>query len=448
MTNLTSSLYKNTFPIPFQQTESETSFYKIIVISNVIRRCISKKTHISENLTMPSTSKVPSKSSKIFENEQNLSKDARKKLKNQSLKETMSKASRARWSNPEWREKQLKAYKKGWSKESAKEKKSKASRARWSDPEWKEKVSKAYKKGWASKKAKEKKLEVSQARWADQESKEKNSSASLKRIPGMLPLSRQRADEAIASVLKQVIEIKVEPQGDLLLQGNPELQIIGDSVVTHEVNNSLPILQDLNNPTHSLFNKLEGPIDEIKICRYGDLPLSSSQKKQMLIEVKEWIRVNEQDKEAYQKKLEELFEINIPIDIGPDRGRSVYAKRNIRKFEVVGPYAGILYKNEDELNHSMRQRGSYNILSYLFGTRSKYRTIDGFNAGNTISLINTGQLPGSSMWKENNLSVIQVGKNLNFYVANRDISHGEELLVDYGPDYNPMHHIKVESGRS
>ncbi|ESO50597.1 hypothetical protein SEEN6907_20308 [Salmonella enterica subsp. enterica serovar Newport str. VA_R100506907] len=28
-----------------------------------------------------------------------------------------------------------------------------------------------------------------------------------------------------------------------------------------------------------------------------------------------------------------------------------------------------------------------------------------------------------------------VGKNINFYVTTRDISAGEELWFDYGPDY-------------
>lgn len=416
MTNLTSSLYNNIFPVPWEQTESETSSYNIIVISNVIRKCISKKTHLSENLIEPSISKVSSKCSETFQPKHNPPKDYTNKIISQDIKERISKTMRANWADPKFKEKQSKAFRKAWASQGAIENKSKASQARWADPEWREKQLKAIR-----------------------------ARCSHKRNPEMLELSRQRADEAIASILGQAVGIKVEPREDLLLQGNPELQIIAHSTVTHEINNSLPILQDPNNPTHSLFKELEGSIDQIKISRYGDLQLSSSQKKQMLKEVKEWLKVNEQDKEAYQKKFEELFEINIPLDIGPDRGRSVYAKQNIKKFEIVGPYAGILYKNEEELHQSMRQKGSYNVLSYLFGTRSKYRTIDAFNAGNTISLINTGQLPGTSMWKENNLSIIQVGKNLNFYVANRDISHGEELLIDYGPDYNPMHLIKVES---
>lgn len=274
-----------------------------------------------------------------------------------------------------------------------------------------------------------------------------NSKTSQSKDLKLIQLSRQRADEVIDSILAQTQDqkIKEESQQNMLLKANDELQIVGYSRVSHEINNTLPILQHPNDPTRSLLYQVEGSIDEIKVSRYGGLKLSTSQKKQILQQVKQWIRLNENDREVYQQKLEELFEVSIPIEIGPDRGRSVYAKRNIRRLEVVGPYAGILQRSEEEFRRSIRQKGSYNVLSYLFGTRSKHRIVDGFNTSNTMSLINTGQLDTNPMWSDNNLVIIQVGKNLNFYVAKRDIAQGEELLVDYGPNYNPRCFFKSET---
>jgi hypothetical protein len=36
------------------------------------------------------------------------------------------------------------------------------------------------------------------------------------------------------------------------------------------------------------------------------------------------------------------------------------------------------------------------------------------------------------------------GQNLIFVVSSKKIRKGEELLLDYGPSYNPLQMIKVE----
>ena len=397
-------------------------------------------------------------------------------------REKMSEAAKRRWENPEIRQKMSEALKGGQATLEAREKMSEAAKhrkitpetrkklseaakRRWQNPESREKLSEAVKRGLLTPETRQKISEAAKGRQATPEAREKISegvkrrwenpearqklSKTMKLLhsnPEIIQLSKQRADEAIDSILAQTYpQIKVEPEEEIFPKGDHELQMTGSSKTMHEIDNSLPILQDLSDPAHSLFYQAEGTIDQIKISRYGDLELSSTEKKQMLQEVKEWIEINENNRELYQQRFDELFEISIPIEIGPDRGRSVYAKRDIRKFEVIGPYAGRLQRSEEELNRSMRKKRSYNVLSYLFGTRSKYRTIDAFGTGNTISLINTGQLCGTPIWNENNLAIIQAGKNLNFYVAKRDISQGEELLIDYGPDYNPMCFFKVEN---
>jgi hypothetical protein len=48
------------------------------------------------------------------------------------------------------------------------------------------------------------------------------------------------------------------------------------------------------------------------------------------------------------------------------------------------------------------------------------------------------------VWKKNNVASVLFGKNLVFYITVEKVAKGEELLVDYGPNYNPLERIKQE----
>jgi|GEM_PF-6515694 len=207
----------------------------------------------------------------------------------------------------------------------------------------------------------------------------------------------------------------------------------------HQIDHALPILQDPQNYFHSLLLQEEGPIDQI-VCVRGDSfvrKLKERQLNKIIQEMREWLTLNEFQRDRYKTKLDELFTISTP-NTGPQRGFSVYAKRKISKFEVVAPYAGILLKNQASLNEAIKANGSYNVFTYLFGTGPRRRhNIDAFATGNVASLVNTSQLGNQPAWGENNLSAVVFGKNLIFYVAMKDIQLGEELLVNYGPNYDP-----------
>ncbi len=134
--------------------------------------------------------------------------------------------------------------------------------------------------------------------------------------------------------------------------------------------------------------------------------------------------------------MDDIYTVIIPIDFGAARGLSTFAKRKIKQFEVLGPYAGVLREGEKDFKQGMRKIGKRNFSAYLFGTISEHRAIDAFGSGNTLSLVNTGQLGKGERIEDNNTSAVQIGKSLIFYVANRDIDKGEEFFVDYGPIYD------------
>ncbi|NGZ14681.1 SET domain-containing protein [Vibrio aestuarianus] len=138
----------------------------------------------------------------------------------------------------------------------------------------------------------------------------------------------------------------------------------------------------------------------------------------------------------------------VPVDEGPRRGLSVFAKRDIKKFEVLGVYSGILHEDERSVASVMRKEGSVSVLTYLWSTQSKKRNIDASQYANSLATINTAHLPSNKpqeiFAKHNNLDCVRFGPNYVFYVALRNINKGEELLIDYGPDYDPLQ-IKEES---
>ncbi len=249
------------------------------------------------------------------------------------------------------------------------------------------------------------------------------------------------SEETNTPVDSEVVLIKKEPCSDH--NADSDLNVTGSSKFNREINNTLPILQNPADETQSLLFESEGEIALMKVSEWGFLKsyldgLAQPQIKNIKSKIKksmcEWITLNEKNRMEYTKRLDEIYEITTPIEIGPDRGRSAFAKREIKKFEVLGPYAGTLCKNKD-LSQAERKQGPRKISEYLFATSSSHRAINGFSSGNVLSLVNTAQLGNFKKIGENNICVVLFGKNINFYVANKDIHKGEEFLVNYGPLY-------------
>jgi hypothetical protein len=227
-----------------------------------------------------------------------------------------------------------------------------------------------------------------------------------------------------------------------LFAGDRECLVVSSSRRVRKTDDFLPILQDPQDPHRSLLLEIEGPIEGIQCANWGSLGnLNKKHKKQVTKQVKEWLVLNEYKREQYGQRLQKMLEIAYPIDEGPDRGRSIFARRDIAKYTVVCPYAGVLHSDVEGLQRAMRKNGSQHVLSYLFSTRSDTRVVDASETGNMASLVNTSQLGDTPPFKENNVAPVLFGKNLIFYIALWKIKAGEELFIDYGPNYNPQQRI-------
>lgn len=214
----------------------------------------------------------------------------------------------------------------------------------------------------------------------------------------------------------------------------------------HDIDNSLPILQDPKNVKESLTLKAEGPsglegrestVGEIVVTYWNQLLDQVSRtarlklQEDIIMEVRDWIR-NENN---LAPKFDKLMETKV-LSNGPERGRSVVAKRDIKRFEVLGPYSGKLHFGSKTLLEEISEKGHKAVNSYTFSTFSNDGTLSAHGSGNILSLINSANAPGRPSLGSENVASINVGRYMTFFVAWKDIKKGDELLLDYGDSYD------------
>ncbi|EGN9317837.1 SET domain-containing protein-lysine N-methyltransferase [Salmonella enterica] len=204
---------------------------------------------------------------------------------------------------------------------------------------------------------------------------------------------------------------------------------------THQINNNLPILQHWRDPTISVMARAEGRIETLQVTRWGPLfnPLPRQTKARINQEIR-WFLQNEGKHDA---RMNAMMSVAIPLDDSDGyRGRTVYARTDLAAFTVLGPYSGRLLDSEKVRCEYEKEYGR-EAGNYYFATRSQERLVSAWPEGNILSLINSPAFTHRTAETEarQNVSAVLVGKNINFYVTTRDISAGEELWFDYGPDY-------------
>ncbi|EHH0648697.1 SET domain-containing protein-lysine N-methyltransferase [Salmonella enterica] len=204
---------------------------------------------------------------------------------------------------------------------------------------------------------------------------------------------------------------------------------------THQINNNLPILRHWRDPAISVMTQAEGRIETLQVTRWGPLfNLLSRQTKARINQDIRWFLQNEGKHDA---RMNAMMSVAIPLDDSDGyRGRTVYARTDLAAFTVLGPYSGRLLDSEKVRCEYEKEYGK-EAGNYYFATRSQERLVSAWPEGNILSLINSPAFTHRTAETEarQNVSAVLVGKNIHFYVTTRDISAGEELWFDYGPDY-------------
>ncbi|EEF6249257.1 SET domain-containing protein [Salmonella enterica subsp. enterica serovar Kentucky] len=205
--------------------------------------------------------------------------------------------------------------------------------------------------------------------------------------------------------------------------------------LTHQINNNLPILRHWRDPAISVMAQAEGRIETLQVTRWGPLfNLLSRQTKARINQNIRWFLQNEGKHDA---RMNAMMSVAIPLDDSDGyRGRTVYARTNLAAFTVLGPYSGRLLDSE-KVRCEYEKKYGKESGNYYFATRSQERLVSAWPEGNILSLINSPVFTHRTAETEarQNVSAVLVGKNIHFYVTTRDISAGEELWFDYGPDY-------------
>ncbi len=244
------------------------------------------------------------------------------------------------------------------------------------------------------------------------------------------------------------MDIKVAPQ-EWVKEDDIYVQHLPLSLSGPEIDNSAPTLRRPNTPSEAAHDLTEAFISSLRVTQYAadlkklidGLPRQEQDptKKKILTECKAYL--TKEMKEEHGEVVDSWVQALVPLDDGPERGLSLFAKRDIPKFTVLGAYAGVLHENEASLRDAMKHKGSKPVLTYLFETGSKSRSIDASSSSNSLALMNTAHLPYDdserSLSNVNNIGAVRIGKNYTFYVALKDITRGEELFIDYGETYNP-----------
>lgn len=204
---------------------------------------------------------------------------------------------------------------------------------------------------------------------------------------------------------------------------------------THQINNNLPILQHWCDPTISVMARAEGRIEILQVTQWG--PLFNRLPRQTKARINQDIRWFLHNEGSHDARMNAMISVSIPLDDSDGyRGRTVYAKTDLTAFTVLGPYSGRLLDSDKARREYEKEYGK-EASNYYFATRSQERLISAWPQGNLLSLLNSPVFTHRTAEAEarQNVSVVLVGKNINFFLTTRDISAGEELWFDYGQDY-------------
>lgn len=127
----------------------------------------------------------------------------------------------------------------------------------------------------------------------------------------------------------------------------------------------------------------------------------------------------------FQKAIEKQNVPQLSVRPSPLQGYGLFAEETLFPLSFVGEYVGLVKERD-----TAKDRDNDYVFAYAIGAIDLGYVIDAEKLGNHTRFVNHSSFP-------NLLSrSIVVGKSARvFYFANRKIEKGEELLLNYGPDY-------------
>lgn len=250
-----------------------------------------------------------------------------------------------------------------------------------------------------------------------------------------------------------------EPEHDTVAEAAPESQPAEAPVkeevpvLKHVINNAAPVLQNekgedilrevlqkeskLKKPAdlETLVERLKSTFPEtfeddmLKTFEHSDEGVPSQLARKTLIEItqaaKRLLTISHEERAAHMESLMDVVQT-------PDKGRGVVAKRDIKAFEVLGPYAGKWLDAAGQKREEAKI-GESKLYSYSFIVPNEDAIISGFGEGhgNLTTLLNDADNP-----IDNNVEHMWLGKNLAFLLTKRPVPQGKHLLLDYGGKYD------------
>lgn len=109
-------------------------------------------------------------------------------------------------------------------------------------------------------------------------------------------------------------------------------------------------------------------------------------------------------------------------------GFGVFARKNIKKDSLIGEYTGIVRSHT--VNPDSKYAFAYPTM-VIEGKENDDLVIDAADSGNVTRFVNHSTTHKNV---ENSFFYDDSGRHVIFY-AGRDIKAGEQLFIDYGPDY-------------
>lgn len=141
-----------------------------------------------------------------------------------------------------------------------------------------------------------------------------------------------------------------------------------------------------------------------------------------------WYLIDNKENYTNHNNIKEIEVRDLPSSHLLSGQKGVFATQKINKYDIIGEYTGIIKKNDNI--------DSFNNL-YIFNLVDDI-SIDPEEHGNEIKYVNSYLNIADKPNVSPKLCYIG-GYPRILYICIKDIDIGEELLVNYGDDYNEYH---------